>query len=205
MIIPRLMIGELVYSDTAARYAADLLRDVAGTLVEISGRLGDRAAYADRDVECRALADLLVVDMPALLAAADYCLWLRDHVLHEMAALCGVDLRVAEMYGDADQVVLYRMQQEPLPADPSRDPPASLVPLKQIIERCRRDIPDEADRCLGVGESMVEVVVSEYALRLEWMRESLAEARTALGRNRSGRSAALVSHVDGLSRWLASS
>ncbi len=205
MIIPRIKVGELVFSDTAARYAADLLGDVAGTLVEIGGRLGDRAAERNLgDSASHALADLLVVDMPALLAGADYALWMRDHVLHELAVLCNADLHWAELYGDADRAELCRMQQEPRPPTPPRDPPASLVPLQQIVERCRC-IPDEAHAplAMGAGEPLVDVIAAGYAVRLEWIRENLAEARTALGRNTTGKTAALVAHVEALTRWLA--
>jgi len=199
-VIPRIVVGDLVYSDTAARYAADLIGDVARTLVQISGWLGDRARD-DYDAECSALADELVVDMPALLAGADYCLWLRDHVRHEIAALCAADLRGAELMSadDPDSASLCRMAQEPVPDAPPCDPPARLVPLEQIVDRCRRCIPHDGP----TPRSHVDVIVSGYARRLEWMRENLAEARTVLARNATQRTAALVSHLDALSCWLS--
>ena len=204
-MIPRILVGDLRYSDTAARYAADLIDDVARTLVQIGGWLGDRAAERRHPAvlhdDAAALADVLVVDMPALLAGADYCLWLRDHVLYEIAALCAADARGAEhcCFDDPDRAVLRRMEQEPLPAKPPCDPPARLVPLEHIVDRCRRCITDDGP----TPTALVDVITSGYARRLEWIRENLTEARTVLSRNTSQKTPVLVSHLNALSYWIS--
>lgn len=54
-------------------------------------------------------------------------------------------------------------------------------------------------------QGLAEMTEDRYARRLEAVRETLAEARNAIVRNRTDKTEVLVQHVDALSMWAAGS
>ncbi|OKH70268.1 hypothetical protein EB74_28105 [Mycobacterium sp. SWH-M5] len=214
----------LVFSDTYARFAAGLMSDVAQGLVKITREL-DRdvmsAGFAANDPQ-RVLVQDLRVDAPALIVAANYCHWVSDHILDEIARIRVADLTVGEQWtaflGDADHAALFRSERhEALPdTTPPHEPPPFPAALKSLY--CARrhwfsgaDELKEIDEDRGAGRHrrlqrvLVATTETRYAQRIESIRETLAEAKSAIFRNRTDKTNVLVQHVDALSMWAAGS
>ncbi|SIN56540.1 MULTISPECIES: hypothetical protein [Mycobacteriaceae] len=224
-MIPTVRVGDtLVFSDTYARFAAGLMSDAGHELVKITREL-DRdlmsAGRAANDPQ-RFLVQDLQVDAPALIVAANYCHWVSDHILDEIARIRVADLTMGEQWtaflGDADHAALFRSERhEALPdTTPPHEPPPFPAALKTLY-RARRHWFSVADELKEIDEERGEdrhrrlqrvlAVTTEtrYARRIESIRETLAEARSAIVRNRTGKTDVLVQHVDALSTWAAGS
>lgn len=220
-MIPRVTVGDTVFSDTYATFAAGLLGDVGHGLVKITSEL-------DRDLMCagrgaddaqHALVQRLLVDVPALIIAANYCHWVSDHVLDEIVRLRIADMRIGEQWanasGDADGAALFRLEQhETVPDAPPWEPPPFPTALQQLHRARRLDCSvDEKfeeineDRRAGqhdrVSQGLADTTEDWYARRLGKIHETLAEARSAIVRNRTDKTEVLVQHVDALSTWAA--
>lgn len=222
-MIPTLRVGDiLVFSDTYARFAAGLMSDVGQVLVKITGEL-DRdlmsAGRAANDPQ-RLLVQNLRVDAPALIIAANYCHWVSDHIVDEIGRIRVADLTMGEQWtaflGDADDAALFRSERhEALPdSTPPHEPPPFPAALRSLC--CARrhwfnggDEFVEIDEGRGAGRQrrlqrvLVATTETRYARRIESIQETLAEARSAIVRNRTGKTDVLVQHVDALSKWAA--
>jgi hypothetical protein len=224
-VIPTVRVGDtFVFSDTYARFAAGLMSDIGHGLVKITREL-DRdlmsAGRAANDPQ-RVLVQDLQVDGPALIVAANYCHWVSDHILDEIAKIRVADLTMGEQWtaflGDADHAVLFRSERhEALPdTTPPHEPPPFPAALKTLYHARRHwlsvaDELQEIDEDRGAGRHrrlqrvLVATTETRYARRIESIRETLAEARSAIVRNRTGKTDVLVQHVDALSMWAAGS
>lgn len=221
-MIPTVAVGDTVFSDTYARFAAGLMGDIGRALVRITSELDLdlRCAGPGADDSQRVLVHTLLLDVPALIVAANYCHWVSDHVLDEMARIHNADMGIGEDFatfcGDADGATLFRFEQHE--ALPDRTPPheaPSFPAALQHLHRARRHwfnladkIDDiDKDRRAGRHDRLAQVLVAttedRYARRLESIRETLAEGRSAMVRNRTGKTEVLVQHVDALSAWAA--
>ncbi|MEN4478225.1 hypothetical protein [Mycolicibacterium cosmeticum] len=214
----------LVFSDTYARFAAGLMSDVGQVLVKITRELDSDLMCAGRAANDpqRVLVQNLGVDAPALIVAANYCHWVSDHILDEIARIRVADLTMGEQWtaflGDADHAALFRSERrEALPdTTPPHEPPPFPAALKTLY-RARRhwfnvaDVPEEIDEDRGLDRHrrlqrvLAATTETRYARRIESIRETLAEARSAIVRNRTGKTDVLVQHVDTLSTWAAGS
>lgn len=223
-MIPTVAVGDTVFSDTYARFAAALLGDVGRGLMKITSDLDMDLMSAGRgsDDAQRVLVQRFMIDVPALIVAANYCHWVSDHVLDEIARIRVADMRIGEQWtaflGDADHATLFRSEQhETLPdTAPAPDPPPFPAAL-QCLDRARRHWfclaeklkEIDEDRRAGQHDRSNQVLVAttenRYARRIESIRETLAEARSAIARNRTGKTDVLVQHVDALSAWAAGS
>ncbi len=222
-MIPTVAVGDTVFSDTYARFAAGLLGDVGHGLVKITSEL-------DRDLTCagrgaddaqRVLVQLLLVDVPALIVAANYCHWVSDHVLDEIARLHVADMRIGEQWadasGDADGAALFRLEQhETVPDAPPWEPPPFPAALRHLhrARRLERSVEEKfteinedqrAGRHDHFRQGLADTTEDWYARRLGRIHETLAEARSAIIRNRTDKTGVLVQHVDALSTWAAGS
>jgi len=213
-----------VFSDTYARFAAALMSDVGQELVKISRDLdGDlmSAGRAANDPQ-RVLVQDLRVDAPALIVAANYCHWVSDHILEEIARIRVADLTMGEQWtavlGDADHAALFRSERhEALPDTTPRHKPPPFPAALKTLYRARRhwfsvtDELKEIDEDRGAGRHrrlqrvLVATTETRYARRIESIRETLAEAPSAIVRNRTGKTDVLVQHVYALSAWAAGS
>lgn len=223
-MIPTLRVGDtVVFSDTYARFAAGLMSDVGQVLVKITGELDRDLVSAGRAANepQRLLVQNLRVDAPALIVAANYCHWVSDHLLAEIARIRVADLTMGEQWsaflGDADHAALFRSERhESLPdTTPPHEPPPFPAALKSLY--CARrhwfsgaDELKEIDEDRGAGHRRLQRVLvatteTRYARRIESIRETLVEARSAITRNRTGKTDVLVQHVDALSTWATGS
>jgi len=224
-VIPTVRVGDtLVFSDTYATFAAGLMSDVGQVLVKITRELDSDLMSAGRAANDpqRVLVQNLRVDAPALIVAANYCHWVSDHILDEIARIRVADLTMGEQWtaflGDADHAALFRSERhEALPdTTPPHEPPPFPAALTTLY-RARRhwfSVADElteidedrgADRHRRLQRGLVATTETRYARRIESIRETLAEARSAIVRNRTGKTDVLVQHVDALSSWAAGS
>lgn len=202
-MIPTVRVGDtLVFSDTYARFAAGLMSDAGHELVKITREL-DRdlmsAGRAANDPQ-RVLVQDLLVDAPALIVAANYCHWVSDHILDEIPRIRVADLTMGEQWtaflGHADYAALFRSERhEALPdTTPPHEPPPFPAALKTLY-RARQhwfsvaDELKEIDEDQGAGRHrrlqrvLVATTETRYARRIESIRETLAEARSAIVRN----------------------
>ena len=218
-MIPTVAVGDTVFSDTYARFAAGLLGDVGHGLVKITSEL-------DRDLMCagrgaddvqRVLVQVLSVDVPALIVAANYCHWVSDHVLDEIVRIHVADMRIGEQWadasGDADGAALCRVEQhETVPDAPPWEPPPFPAALQQLHRARRLEcsvdekfVDIDEDRRAGshdrVTQGLADTTEDWYARRLGRIQETLAEARSAVVRNRTDKTGVLAQHVDALSTW----
>lgn len=102
-------VGDTVFSDTYARFAAALMGDVGSALSRITGSFDIDSMPAGRRADDPGLALVrgLLVDVPALTGAANYCHWVGDYILDEIARIHFADMRIGENWagflGDADR------------------------------------------------------------------------------------------------------
>ena len=222
-MIPTVAVGDTVFSDTYARFAAALMGDVGRGLVKMTSDLDVDLMSAGRgsDDAQRVLVQRLMLDAPAMIVAAGYCHWVSDHVLDEIARIHHADMLIGEKWatvsGDADGATLFRHEQrETMPDPPPWEPPPFPAALQHVY-RARRlgcSVDEkftkiEEDRLAGrydrFRRGVADVTEDRYARRLEGIHETLAEAKSAMVRNRTDKTNVLVQHVDALSMWAAGS
>lgn len=218
-MIPTVAVGDTVFSDTYARFAAALLGDVGRGLMKMTGDMDMDLMSAGRDSDDaeRVLVQRFMVDVPAMTAAANYCHWVSDHVLDEIARIHHADMRIGEQWatasGDADGAALFRLERrETLPDPPPWEPPPFPAAL-QHVHRARRlgcsvdekfkEINEDrrAGRHDRFRQGLADATEDRYARRLGGVHETLVEASSAIVRNRTDKTNVLIEHVDALSRW----
>jgi hypothetical protein len=109
-MIPTFQMGDVVFSATFTRFAADSMSDVSGELARIVEMLA--CAYQDAWYQ---RAQDPSVDKPAMVAAARYSQWISDKLLWEIAYWQQRDLQIAEaMVADhwPEEADWYRVQQQ---------------------------------------------------------------------------------------------
>jgi hypothetical protein len=235
-MIPSFVLGDIVFSDTYARLAAELLGDVSDALVRVTSRWDvvlELKSHRPEDLDY-VLVQRLSVDAAAMVAAANYCHWIRDHVLYEVAEFRNADAcngqRFAAVVGDVDHATLYQVEQQEVVRaageTPLLDPP-TFPPALQQIHRARRlavsvaqkfdEIDEDLRVILDIDEDLrtarrrlfeqgsVEIDEHWYAERFEEIRETLAEATGAVMRSRTPKTDVLVQHLNALCTWVTGS
>jgi hypothetical protein len=214
-VIPSFQLDDIVFSDTYARFAADLLADVRRSLLTITTRLDWSLRDNGPGSPSYRRAEVLSVDKPALVAAAAYAQWIGDHVAYEVAQWRDHDMRRAELAvcDEPDKVALYRHERDDLElVSPSFEPPMFPDAL-QAIHRTRELEMSvaakleriEADRLAGrsdlVEQGLADMGDHGHARRLNGINETLNEALAAMGRNETKKSACLRAHAEALTAW----
>ena len=212
-VIPSFKCDDVIFSDTYAKFAADLMADVSRELLAITAKLDqdlELSRPGDRE-HLRALA--LSVDKPLLVAAASYCQWISEHLRYEVAQWRLTDLRIGEGYAfdDPDRAALYRLeQQEVKRLAPMPDAPASPGALQEIhrtrlltsSERAKKCAEIEAGRDGSADQAVMDLSDDVFAHRLALIRETINTAANAMSRNKTKKTDLLRGHVTAVAAWL---
>ncbi|WP_293002556.1 hypothetical protein [Mycobacterium sp.] len=212
-MIPSFRCDDIVFSDTYAKFAADLMADVSRELLTITTRLDWDVKFSrpgDRKYE---RAQALSVDKPLLVSAARYCQWISEHVRYEVTQWRLVDLRIGEGYSfaDPDKAALYRLEQQEVNClAPVPDAPAFPGALQEIhrarlltgSERAKKCAEIEAGRHGCADQTVIDLRDDAYAHRLAMIRETINTAVNAMSRNKTKKTDLLRGHVTAVAAWL---
>ena len=212
-MIPSFKCDDVIFSDTYAKFAADLMADVSRELLAITTKL-DWDLEFNRPGDREYLrAQALSVDKPLLVSAASYCQWISEHLRYEVTQWRQADLRIGEGYAadDPDKAALYRLEQEEVKClEPMPDAPAFPAALQEIhrtrlltsSERAKKYAEIEAGRHGRADQALIDLSDDAYAHRLALIRETLDAAANAMSRNKTKKTDVLHRHVSAVAAWV---
>ena len=212
-VIPSFKCDDVIFSDTYAKFAADLMADVSRELLAITTKLGWDLEFnrpGDREY---LRAQALSVDKPLLVSAASYCQWISEHLRYEVTQWRLADLRIGEGYAfdDPDKAALYRLEQEEVKRlAPGPDAPAFPGALQEIhrtrlltsSERSKKSAEIEAGRHGRADQAVTDLSDDVLARRLASIRETINTAANAMSRNKTKKTDLLRGHVTAVAAWL---
>ena len=213
-VIPSFKCDDVIFSDTYAKFAADLMADVSRELLAITTKLDKALEFSrpgDRDY---LRAQALLVDKPLLVSGARYCQWISEHVRYEVTQWRLTDLRIGEGYAaldDPDKAALYRLEQHEVKRlAPVPDAPAFPGALQEIhrtrlltsSERAKRRAEIETGRHGRCDQALVDLSDDVFARRLALIRDTINTAANAMSRNKTKKTDVLRGHVTAVAAWL---
>jgi len=212
-VIPSFKCDDVIFSDTYAKFAADLIADVSRELLAITRRLDWDVKFSRPGDQKYLRAKTLSVDKPLLISAACYCQWISEHLRYEVTQWRLADLRIGEGYAfdDPDKAALYRLeQQEVKRLAPMPDAPAFPGALQQIhrthlltiSEHAEKNAEIEAVGDGGAYQAVIDLSDDAYARRLALIRETVNTAANAMSRNKTKKTDLLRGHVTAMAMWL---
>jgi hypothetical protein len=212
-VIPSFKCDDVIFSDTYAKFAADLMADVSRELLAITTKLDQALEFSrpgDRDY---LRAQALLVDKPLLVSGARYCQWISEHLRYEVTQWRLADLRIGGGYAfdDPDKAALYRLEQQevervaPMPDAPSFPGALQEIQRTRLLassERAGKCAEIEAGRDGSADQAVIDLSDDAFAHRLALIRETINTAANAMSRNKTKKTDLLRGHVTAMAVWL---
>lgn len=212
-MIPSYKCDDVIFSDTYAKFTADLMADVSRELLAITTKLDQDLRVSRPGSREYLRAQTLSVDKPVLVSAACYCQWISEQLRYEVTQWRLTDLRIEEGYafGDPDKAALCRLErQEVERLAPAPDAPAFPGALQEIHRTHVLTISEGAKRVTEIGagrhgcadQAAIDLSDDAYAHRLALIRETINTAANAISRNKTKKTDLLRGHVTAVAAWL---
>ncbi|OBK41147.1 hypothetical protein A5658_02570 [Mycobacterium sp. 1245111.1] len=212
-MIPSYKCDDVIFSDTYAKFTADLMADVSRALLAITTKLDQDLKFNRPGSREYLRAQTLSVDKPVLVSAACYCQWISEHLRYEVTQWRVTDLLIEEGYafGDQDKAALCRLErQDTERLAPEPDAPVFPGALQEVhrthlltsSERAKRQAEIAAGRHGCVDHAVIDLSDDGYAHRLALIRETINTAANAMSRNKTKKTDVLRGHVTAVAIWL---